>query len=85
MAAPEAYERASKLERLVRLLSAAELGLKDAVVSLREADELLEGASEPGAGVDRDQLRTYAAVAEANRAGIERMEARIRQAGEERP
>jgi hypothetical protein len=85
MATPEAHERASKLERLARLLSAAELGLKDAVVSLREADELLKGASEPVAGVDRDQLSTYAAVADANRAGIERMEARIRQAGEERP
>jgi hypothetical protein len=85
MAAPEACDRASKLERLARLLSAAELGLKDAVVSLREADELLKGESDPVPGVDPDQLSTYAAVAEANRAGIERMEARLRQAGEERP
>ena len=82
MAAPDSYAGASKLERLARLLSAAELGLKDAVVSLREADELLDGETEPMPGVDRDQISTYAAVAEANRAGIERMEARVRQAGE---
>ncbi|HLL53845.1 MAG TPA: hypothetical protein VK447_09880 [Myxococcaceae bacterium] len=69
---------------MARLLNAAELGLKDAVVSLREADELLRDESEPVPGVDSHQLSTYAAVAEANRAGIERMEAMIRQAGEER-
>ena len=65
-----------KRKRLARLLSAAELGLKDAAVSLREADELLK--EEPEAATDREQLQTYAAVAEANRAGIERTEARVR-------
>jgi hypothetical protein len=63
-------------ERLARLLSAAELGLMDAVSSLREADALLR--REPVAEVDREQIQTYAAVAEANRAGLERMEARVR-------
>ncbi|HLL55334.1 MAG TPA: hypothetical protein VK447_17380 [Myxococcaceae bacterium] len=72
-----------KRERLARLLNAAELGLKDAAVSLREADELLK--DEPEAGTYRDQLRTYAVVADANRGGIERMEERVRRAGEERP
>jgi len=72
-----------KRERLSRLLNAAELGLKDAAQSLREADELLK--DEPEAGTYRDQLRTYAVVADANRGGIERMEERVRRAGEGAP
>jgi len=72
-----------KRQRVARLLSAAELGLKDAADSLREAEALLK--NEPEAGMDRDQLRTYAVVADANRGGIERMEERIRRAGEGRP
>ncbi len=61
-------------ERLVRLLNAAELGLKDAVVSLREAEELLKKEPDAVAGVNPDQLGTYASVMETNRAGIVRLE-----------
>jgi len=74
-----------KRERLARLLSAAELGFKDAASALREADALLRQEAQPVAGVDRGNLQSFAAVAEANGAGIENMEARLRQAGERRP
>jgi hypothetical protein len=63
--------------RLARLLSAAELGFRDAADSLRDADALLKSEGTPIAGLDRSELQTYAAVAEANRAGLERLEERV--------
>ena len=65
--------------RLARLLSAAELGLKDAVDSLRDAEALLKSEPDVETGLERGQMRTYAAVADANRAGIARLEELVRQ------
>jgi hypothetical protein len=61
-------------ERLVHLLSTAELGLKEAVVSLRDAEELLKKEPNAVAGLNPDQLGTYASVMETNRFGIVRLE-----------